>query len=151
MRAWEKNLLGVKIDDFPMLLPGLLVVSLLAWLSIELSEYIGVRLMGFENSPVSAVMVAILLGMIVGNAVPLPGQLKPGLQFSVKKVLRLGIILLGIRLSVYDVFRIGALGVPIVVLCIAMALFLTTRFNRYLKLPARLGTLIAVGTSICGV
>jgi uncharacterized integral membrane protein (TIGR00698 family) len=151
MHVWENSLLGVKINDFPTLLPGLLVVSVLAWLSIRLSNYIGINLMGFKKSPVSAVMMAILLGMIIGNVIPLPGWLKPGLQFSVKKVLRLGIILLGIGLSVFDVFRIGALGVPIVVLCIAFALFFTTRLNKWLNLPARLGTLIAVGTSICGV
>jgi uncharacterized integral membrane protein (TIGR00698 family) len=151
IRAWEKNLLGVKIDDFPKLLPGLLAVSTLAWLSIWLSNYIGVNLMRFEKSPISAVMVAIVLGMIIGNIVPLPVWLKPGLQFSVKKVLRLGIMLLGIRLSVFDVFRVGVLGVPIVVLCIAIALLFTTRLNSWLRLPERLGTLIAVGTSICGV
>jgi uncharacterized integral membrane protein (TIGR00698 family) len=151
MRAWEKNLLGVKVDDFPKLLPGLLAVSLLAWLSIWLSDYIGVRLLRFEKSPVSAVMVAIVLGMIIGNIIPLPVWLKPGLQFSVKKVLRLGIILLGIRLSIFDVFRVGVLGVPIVVLCVGIALLFTTRLNSWLRLPERLGTLIAVGTSICGV
>ncbi len=151
MRAWEKNLMGVKINEFPRLLPGLLAVSLLAWLSIWLSEFIGVRLMGFEKSPVSAVMVAILLGMIIGNIVVLPGWLKPGFQFALKKLLRRGIIVLGIRLSVFDVFRVGAVGVPIVVLSIAIALFFTTRLNEWLRLPERLGTLIAVGTSICGV
>jgi uncharacterized integral membrane protein (TIGR00698 family) len=151
MRAWENNMLGVKINDFPSVLPGLLVVSLLAWLSIWVSDFIGVRLMGFEKSPVSAVMVAIILGMIIGNTLPLPGWLKPGFQFAVKKVLRLGIILLGIRLSVFDVFRIGTLGVPIVILCLAIALLFTTRLNAWLRLPERLGTLIAVGTSICGV
>jgi uncharacterized integral membrane protein (TIGR00698 family) len=40
--------------------------------------------------------------------------------------------------------------VPIVVVCIAGALWLTTTLNNRLRLPARLGTLIAVGTSICG-
>jgi uncharacterized integral membrane protein (TIGR00698 family) len=151
MRTWEKILLGTKIEDFPRLLPGLIIVGLLASLSIWLSEYIGVDLMRFEKSPVSPVMVAVLLGMIIGNIIRLPGWLRPGVQFTVKKVLRLGIILLGIRLSVFDVFRIGALGVPIVVLCIGIALFFTTRLNQWLKLPERLGTLIAVGTSICGV
>jgi len=151
MHTWENTLLGIKIIDFPTLLPGLLTVSVLAWLSIRLSSFIGVSLMGFEKSPISAVMVAILIGMLIGNIVPMPVWIKPGLSFSVKKVLRLGIILLGIRLSVFDVFRIGALGVPIVVLCIATALLFTTGLNKRLRLPARLGTLIAIGTSICGV
>jgi len=151
MNALEKNLLGVTVSEIPSLLPGLLVAALLAWLSIWLSKYIGVNLMGFEKTPISAVMMAILFGLIISNTIPLPASLKPGFKFSVKKVLRLGIILLGIRLSIFDVFKLGALGVPIVLVCILGALFLTTRFNKWLKLPERLGTLIAVGTSICGV
>ena len=151
MSTWEKNLLGTRIDEAPQLLPGLVVAALLAWLSIWLSKFLGVTVMGFDKSPVSAVMMAILLGLIINNVVPLPEVLRPGFKFTVKKILRLGIILLGIRLSVFDVFRLGALGVPIVVLCILGALFFTTRINKWLKLPERLGTLIAVGTSICGV
>jgi uncharacterized integral membrane protein (TIGR00698 family) len=42
-------------------------------------------------------------------------------------------------------------GIPVVVLCIAAALFITSLLTKWLKLPRRLGTLIAVGTSICGV
>jgi uncharacterized integral membrane protein (TIGR00698 family) len=133
------------------LFPGLLATVLLAWVSIWLSEYVGTELMGFKKSPISAVMMAILLGMLIGNLVSLPAVLKPGLNLSMKKVLRLGIILLGIRLSVMSVFKLGVLGIPIVLLCIVGALLLTTRLNSWLKLPERIGTLIAVGTSICGV
>jgi uncharacterized integral membrane protein (TIGR00698 family) len=151
LSTWEKNLLGVTVDKAPSLLPGLVVAALLAWFSIWLSEYVGVKLLHFDKTPVSAVMLAILLGLIVGALLPLPKVLKPGFSFAVKKVLRLGIILLGIRLTIFDVFRLGAFGVPIVVFCILGALFFTTRFNKWVRLPERLGTLIAVGTSICGV
>jgi uncharacterized integral membrane protein (TIGR00698 family) len=65
--------------------------------------------------------------------------------------LRLGIILLGIRLTIFDVFKLGAFGVPIVGLCILGGLFITTRINSRLRLPERPGMLIAVGISICGV
>ena len=148
---WEKNLLGVTVDKAPSLLPGLLVAILLAWVSIWLSKFIGVDLLGFDKTPISAVMLAILLGLVIGAVIPLPRTLKPGFSFAVKKVLRLGIILLGIRLTVFDVFKLGAYGVPIVVICILGALFFTTRLNKWLRLPERLGALIAVGTSICGV
>jgi uncharacterized integral membrane protein (TIGR00698 family) len=151
MSTWEKNLLGTRIDEAPQLLPGLVFAALLAWLSIWFSKFLGTAVMGFDKSPISAVMMAILLGLIINNLIPLPDLLRPGFKFAVKKILRLGIILLGIRLSVFDVFRLGALGVPIVVLCILGALFFTTRINKWLNLPERLGTLIAVGTSICGV
>ena len=145
------NLFGVKVGQVPSLLPGVLAAALLAWLSIWLSEFVGVSLMGFEKTPISAVMVAIVLGLIIGNLIRLPAALKPGFTFSVKKVLLLGIILLGIRLSIFDVVQLSALGVPVVILCIVSALFFTTRLNKWLSLPDRLGTLIAVGTAICGV
>jgi uncharacterized integral membrane protein (TIGR00698 family) len=151
MKSWEKALLGVPAKDAAKLIPGFLAAAVLAWISIWLADFIGTTLMGFSKSPVSSIMMALLLGLIIGNVFRLPGSLQPGLTFSVKKLLRLGIILLGIRLSILDVFRLGALGVPIVAFCIAGALFFTTRINKWLKLPERLGTLIAVGTSICGV
>jgi uncharacterized integral membrane protein (TIGR00698 family) len=151
MGALEKNLLGVPLEQSPTLLPGLVVATLLAWLSIVLSRWIGVSLLGFVKSPISAVMLSISLGLIIGAVIPLPKVLKPGLKFTVSKVLRLGIILLGIRLTLFDVFRLGAYGVPIVIVCVAGALLLTTRINKWLDLPDRLGALIAVGTSICGV
>ena len=96
-------------------------------------------------------MLAILLGLMIGASISLPNVMNPGLSFAIKKILRLGIILLGIRLSIFDVFRLGAIGIPIVLICIIAAIFITSRFNKWLKLPERLGVLIAVGTSICGV
>ncbi len=151
MNVLEESLLGLPAAQAPRLLPGLLAVGTLAWFSLWLSDYIGVTLLGFDKTPVSAVMLAILLGLIAGAAVPLPRALAPGLQFAVKKLLRLGIILLGIRLTIFDVFQLGAYGVPIVVLCVLAALLFTTLSNKWLHLPERLGALIAVGTSICGV
>jgi len=151
MSAVEKNLLGVTVDKVPSLLPGLIVAIVLAWFSVWLSKFIGITLLGFDKTPVSSVMLAIFLGLILGAIIPMPKVLKPGLSFSVKKILRLGIILLGIRLTIFDVFRLGVYGIPIVVTCIIGALFFTTRINKWLNLPERLGALIAAGTSICGV
>jgi len=52
---------------------------------------------------------------------------------------------------VFDVLRLGAYGVPIVIICIVSALLITTLINKKLDLPSRIGALIAVGTSVCGV
>ena len=151
LTKFEENFLGLHFNQTHKLIPGLIAVGVLTWLSIWLSEFIGVTLMGFDKSPVSPVMLAIILGLTVSTLLPLPTVLNPGLKFSVKKVLRLGIILLGIRLTIFDVFKLGAFGVPIVFFCILGALLFTTWINKKLDLPERLGTLIAVGTSICGV
>jgi uncharacterized integral membrane protein (TIGR00698 family) len=151
IKAWEKNLFGVRFVQIPQLFPGILSVLVLTWLSIWLANYIGKELLGFTKSPISPVMIAIILGLTLSSLLSLPERLELGLRFSVKKLLRLGIILLGIRLTIFDVFKMGVFGVPIVVFCIVSALLITTWINKKLNLPHRLGTLIAVGTSICGV
>jgi uncharacterized integral membrane protein (TIGR00698 family) len=66
-------------------------------------------------------------------------------------MLLLGIILVGIRLSFFDVVKLGAWGVPVVATIILVALVLTTAFARALGLSDRLGTLAAASTAICGV
>ncbi len=57
---------------------------------------------------------------------------------------------MGIRLSIFDVLKIGAFSTGIVILCIATGIFLTLFITSKLRLSERLGTLIGVGTGICG-
>jgi uncharacterized integral membrane protein (TIGR00698 family) len=149
--AQARGMMGKWAGSVARVAPGLALAALLAWLSEWASGFFGQTVLGFERSPISAVTVAILLGLLIGNLLRLPAWLAPGLSLAVKKVLRLGIILLGLRLSLFDLFRLGLTGVPIVIVCILAALFLADRLSRRLGLPARLGTLIGVGTSICGV
>ena len=103
------------------------------------------------SSPISGVPVAIVLGLFLRNAFTLPMALTPGLKFCVTTVLRLGIVLVGIRLSAFDVARLGVAGLPVVLAAVTAGLVFVTWFNRRLGLPPRLGTLVAAGTSICGV
>lgn len=147
----ERSLFGVSYSKLHTIVPGLAIVIGLALFSMWLSNFIGKDLMGFEKSPISAVMICLVLGLIINNVFNLPNLLSVGFKFAVKKLLRLGIILLGIRLSIFSVFELGLIGIPIVLICIASALIITTFLNKRLKQPKRLGTLIAVGTSICGV
>jgi uncharacterized integral membrane protein (TIGR00698 family) len=103
------------------------------------------------SSPISGVPVAIVLGLLLRNLLPLPAALMPGLKFATTTILRAGIILVGIRLSLFDVVKLGVFGLPVVLGAIATGLLFVTWFNRKLGLPPKLGTLIAAGTSICGV
>ena len=141
----EDALLGVPVAQLPRLVPGvaLAVVTVVAaiWLTDFLARF-------FEFS--GTIMVAIILGALVRNTLGVPSWALPGIDFCLKKLLRLGIILMGLRLSVFDALEIGAWGIPIVVLCVVVGLVITTYVTRWLKLSRRLGTLIAVGTSICG-
>lgn len=130
--------------------PGLFLALILAVAGGYLSDFIGVTLMGLPKSPVSAIMMAILLGILVRNTLTLPAYVQPGIRFGLVRVLRAGIVLLGIRLSLGEVGEIGLKALPVIVAAVASALLLVTYFSRRLGLTDRLGTLIAVGTGICG-
>ena len=122
----------------------------LAYLGNVISELVG-KAMGYEKSPISPIMLAVVLGLVIRNTIGVPKAYEAGLRLCLKTVLRLGIVLLGLGLSVQAVARMGLIGLPIIAVCIATALVAVTFINRALGLPKRLGTLIAVGTSICGV
>jgi uncharacterized integral membrane protein (TIGR00698 family) len=141
-------LFGTTLDRVPSLVPGAALAAVTVLAAVALAELVN-RGLGYDGL-VSFILVAIVLGMIVRNTVGLHEVFEPGVAFTLKKVLRLGIILLGIRLSLLDVLEIGGFGIPIVVGAVLTGLFVATAATRWLKLSDRLGTLIAIGTGICG-
>jgi uncharacterized integral membrane protein (TIGR00698 family) len=130
-------------------MPGLALALLIA-LAGRLLADLPSAAFGFDKTPLSPILVAILLGLLLRNAIGLPDVYEAGLQLALKKVLRIGVALLGIRLSLATTGTIGLIALPIIVCCIATALFLVTRVGAAVGLPPRLATLIAVGTAICG-
>jgi uncharacterized integral membrane protein (TIGR00698 family) len=128
-------------QDMRVTVPGLGVAAVAAVVAVGVASLAG---------PLSPLPVAILLGIVVGNAVPLPDALGPGLGFAGKVVLRIGIALLGLRLVLGDV---AALGLPAVALVagISIATLLgVTLFARRLGLRTELGLLTGAGFAICG-
>lgn len=99
---------------------------------------------------VSEVFLAVLLGLYVRNAIRFSKRFEPGVKFGLQRILRLGIILLGLRLSLQDVVSIGLTSLLLILACIALALSLALLAGRFLKIPGRLAALIGVGTAICG-
>ncbi len=136
-------------------LPGVGAALVVMLAGFWLADQIGQAILAAQglagSSPVSGVPVAIVLGLLLRNTLPVPAALTPGLKFATTTILRAGIVLVGIRLSLFDVVKLGLAGLPVVVAAIATGLVFVTWFNRKLGLPPRLGTLIAAGTSICGV
>ena len=131
------------------IIPGLLLAALIAVAGNFLADQLSAAL-GLGAGAVSGIMVAILIGLAVGNLVTLPAAFKEGISFAVKRVLRLGIVLLGLRLSIAEVGSIGLKALPIVLVTIPAAILIVGYLGRRIHLPDRLGSLIAVGTSICG-
>ena len=129
--------------------PGLALAVLLALLGNFFADGLSAAL-GLGAGAISGIMVAILLGLAIGNIVRLPVALKEGISFAVKRVLRLGIVLLGLRLSIAEVGSIGLKALPVILVTIPAAILVVGYLGRRIQLPDRLASLIAVGTSICG-
>lgn len=137
------------------LVPGVAAAFAVMVAGFWVADLIGQRILAAQgltgSSPVSGVPVAIVLGLLLRNTLPLPVSLAPGLKFATTNILRAGIVLVGIRLSLFDVLKLGVAGLPVVLAAVTTGMLFVTWFNRKLGLPPRLGTLIAAGTSICGV
>ncbi len=114
------------------------------------ATWVGVGLLGFEKSPISAIMMAIVLGMIIANSIALPSSLQSGLKFCTSSILQVGIMLLGIRLSLLSAGQFTLVALPFVLAAIAAGLLTVGLIGRYMGLSKQLSGLIAVGTSICG-
>jgi uncharacterized integral membrane protein (TIGR00698 family) len=131
-------------------LPGLALLAALAAVATSGARMLGVSLLGFERSPVSPILVAILLGLAIRNTIGMPAVYEAGVRLGLKRILRAGVALLGLQLSLSAAGAIGLVALPIVAGCIVAALALAGFVGRRFGLPPRLATLIAVGTAICG-
>lgn len=98
----------------------------------------------------SALLIAIVLGVLVRNSMRLHHSVEPGITFSSKKLLRGGIILLGLQLALGDILGLGLGIVALVVAVVALGLSATALIGRALGLSRAQSLLIACGFSICG-
>ncbi|WP_100401138.1 YeiH family protein [Bacillus sp. FJAT-44742] len=139
------------------ILPGVLLCLGIMALSLIASQWLGIFILYMQgldtsgSSPISSILVAIVIGLIIRNLLGLKEIFAEGVSFSIKILLKLGIILLGIRLSIFDVLTLGAWGLPIIILSVLTGLSVTLWITNKMRQPHRLGTLTAVGTGICGV
>lgn len=129
---------------------GVALALAVAALASYSASWIGESLLGFDKSPVSAIMLAIIIGMILCNVAALAQRAGAGLKFCSTTILRLGIMLLGFRLSLLSAGKFTLAALPFVLVAIAAGLVVVGGLGRRLGLSRSLGGLIAVGTSICG-
>lgn len=124
-------------------MPGIGLASIVA-----IASLIGGSLQ--TQKVVSPLLIAIIIGIIIRNTVGVSKVFEPGISFSAKKVLRIAVILLGLKLSFFQILSIGIDGISIIVLGSIGTFLLTCWLGTKLGVDYRLAQLIAVGTSICG-
>lgn len=105
----------------------------------------------FLPAIVAEVTVAILFGIVVASvAGPRLRPLAPGLGFASQRVLRLGIVLLGARLSLGEIARIGVPSTVVIVVTMAASFGIVLAVARLVHVEGRLALLLAVGSAVCG-
>ncbi len=97
-----------------------------------------------------APVVAIVLGLVLGEVVGQPPALKAGTAFAAKKVLQASIVLLGAGMSLQQVARVGWSGLPVMLGTIVLALLAGSALARALGVERQVGALVTYGTTICG-
>ena len=123
--------------------PGLTLTAVIAVAAFALHGLPGV-------STLSPLILAIVLGIAVHNVVGTPRRAKAGVTFSLRRILRLAIVLLGFQLTVAQVVAVGGSGLLIIAATLGATLVFTQWFGRLLGVDWKLAQLIAAGTSICG-
>ena len=96
------------------------------------------------------VLFAIAIGMLVRNLLPLPQIFAPGIA-TYELWMKTGIVLLGARLVLQEVFVIGASGIVMVVIEIAVAIAAAAYLGRIFGLKEKLASLLGIGIGVCGV
>ncbi len=95
-------------------------------------------------------ILSILLGGIWGNTLSVPADAQAGVTFSSKVLLRAGIILLGFRLNLQEIFSAGFSIMMIDVVVIVFTMSFILLLGKAFRINKKLAALLAAGTAICG-
>lgn len=121
------------------LIPGLALAGGLSLLAIKMASL----------TILPAVLIGLLLGMAVAGLAARP-VFTPGLDFASRELLRVGVALLGARVTIGEMVEIGAGAAAIAVGGLILCLALGYKLARLVKLPQELAFLTASAVAICG-
>ena len=130
--------------------PGIILAFVLYSLSQGFNNIIGIELLGYNKSPISTAMIAILLGMFFGNIFRVRDDFQKGLDFTREYILKFGIICLGIQLKPFEFLDFGKIAIPLIIICIVSVLIVIKLLIKKLKIPTRMAYLISIGSTVCG-
>lgn len=124
-------------------LPGVALAAAIAAVAFLLRHIHGM-------ATFSPMILAIVIGMAFHNIVGTPSLARPGIAFSLRRLLRAAIVLLGFQLTAVQVASMGLRGLLIVTISLTATFAFTVWAGRTLGVGRKLAELIAAGTSICG-
>src|SRR6516225_8083375 len=116
--------------------------------AIAVAAFLGREIPGVGT--LSPMILAIVIGIAFHNLIGTPARARPGIAFSMKRLLRAAIVLLGFQLTLTQVASVGGRGLLVIAATLAATFLLTIGAGRLLGVDRKLAELIAAGTSICG-
>ena len=136
--------------NYLVVIPGIILAFVLYTLSQGFNNIIGIELLGYDKSPISTAMIAILLGMFFGNIFKVRDSFQKGLDFTREYILKFGIICLGIQLKPFEFLDFGKIAIPLIIVCIVSVLIVIKLLIKKFKIPTRMAYLISIGSTVCG-
>ena len=138
------------LNKYLVVIPGIILAFVLYTLSQGINNIIGIELLGYNKSPISTAMIAILFGMFFGNIFQVRDSFQKGLDFTREIILKLGIICLGIQLKPFEFLAFGKIAIPLIIICILSVLIVIKLLIKKLRIPTRMAYLISIGSTVCG-
>jgi uncharacterized integral membrane protein (TIGR00698 family) len=134
------------------LMPGILLLAVVGYAGKFIEHFIGAygKAHHLVLPNIEYVLWAILIGLAISNTIGVPVIFRSGVA-TYEFWLKAGIVLLGARFLLGDVRRLGGVSLILIAIELALALTFMTYLGRAFKLKPKLVTLLAVGSSICGV
>jgi uncharacterized integral membrane protein (TIGR00698 family) len=134
------------------LLPGVALLAAIGYLGKLVEQ--GLAAFGKAHQlalpNIEYVLWAILFGLVISNTVGVPEVFRPGVA-TYEFWLKAGIVLLGVRFLLGDVLKLGGISLVCVAIELGISIAIMTLLGRWLRLPPKLTSLLAIGSSICGV
>jgi len=127
----------------PSIWSGLLLASVIAAIAFGLNQIPALKL-------VNPMILAVFIAIVVQSFISIPESCSVGIQFSLKKLLKAAIVLLGLQLSFSQLLDVGLGGLLAIMLTLGSTFFFCIWLGKHLGLDPQLTRLIAAGTSICG-
>lgn len=131
------------LSELDRLLPGVTLVAVVTGAAYGLRQVPGL-------GGVNPMFSAMLVGMVFANFTTVPQPAIPGVQMLGKKMLRFAVAMLGLQLTLTQVYEVGATGMALLTLIVVLTYSSTILVGGWLGVSPGLSRLLAAGTSICG-
>ena len=133
---------GDSMKKLKNILPGLVLLLIIYFMALRIDSF----LLDSFGIATEVLTIGIILGMLINNTFKVPTTFKEGIRYSLKSLLKLGIILLGFKLNFLALKTLGGPILLVIVLFVPSVLILAFLLGKIFKIEKRLAALIGVGS-----